>query len=316
MTLRIEMTQCLNPDCLQVNQPQTKFCTSCGERLLLKERYRPLKIIGQGGFGRTFQAVDEDKPSKPFCVIKQFFPQAQGTKTLEKAAELFAQEAERLDRLGIHPQIPELFAYFTQDNRQYLLQEFIKGKNLHQELEDSGAFNESQILELLKSLLPVLEFIHSKQVIHREIKPENIIRRKKDNQLVLVDFGAAKYATMSALERTGTIIGSGCYVAPEQSVGKATFASDIYSLGVTCIHLLTGVEPFNLCDVTEGEWVWRDYLLSLVRDEVGKILDKMIVGATKKRFKNVGEILWLIQSTSKVKKRFIYSSQTFQGSTA
>ena len=101
----------------------------------------------------------------------------------------------------------------------------------------------------------MLEFIHSKQVIHRDIKPENIIRRKKDNQLVLVDFGAAKYATMSALERTGTIIGSGCYVAPEQSVGKATFASDIYSLGVTCIHLLTGVEPFNLCDVTEGEWV-------------------------------------------------------------
>ena len=162
----------------------------------------------------------------------------------------------------------------------------------------------------------MLEFIHSKQVIHRDIKPENIIRRKKDNQLVLVDFGAAKYATMSALERTGTIIGSGCYVAPEQSVGKATFASNLYSLGVTCIHLLTGVEPFNLCDVTEGEWVWRDYLLSLVRDEVGKILDKMIVGATKKRFKNVGEILWLIQSTSKVKKRFIYSSQTFQGSTA
>ena len=137
----------------------------------------------------------------------------------------------------------------------------------------------------------MLEFIHSKQVIHRDIKLENIIRRKKDNQLVLVDFGAAKYATMSALERTGTIIGSGCYVAPEQSVGKATFASDIYSLGVTCIHLLTGVEPFNLFDVTEGEWVWRDYLLSLVRDEVGKILDKMIVGATKKRLKNVAEIL-------------------------
>ena len=116
MTLRIEMTQCLNPDCLQVNQPQTKFCTSCGERLLLKERYRPLKIIGQGGFGRTFQAVDEDKPSKPFCVIKQFFPQAQGTKTLEKAAELFAQEAECLDSLSIHPQISEIFAYFTHNN--------------------------------------------------------------------------------------------------------------------------------------------------------------------------------------------------------
>ncbi|MCL2932201.1 MAG: bifunctional serine/threonine-protein kinase/formylglycine-generating enzyme family protein [Trichodesmium sp. MAG_R03] len=272
--------------------------------------------MGQGGFGRTFQAVDEDKPSKPFCVIKQFFPQAQGTKTLEKAAKLFAQEAERLDGLGRHPQIPELFAYFTQDNRQYLAQEFIDGQNLQQELEKSGAFDESHILELLKSLLSVLEFIHSQQVIHRDIKPDNIIRRKKDNQLVLVDFGAAKYATITALGRTGTIIGSASYVAPEQSVGKATFASDIYSLGVTCIYLLTGVEPFNLFDVTEGEWVWRDYLQSKVRDEVGKILDKMIVGATKKRFENVGEILSLIQSTSKRKKRSISSPQISQASTA
>ncbi|MGD1804786.1 SUMF1/EgtB/PvdO family nonheme iron enzyme [Dapis sp. BLCC M126] len=310
------MSQCLNPDCLKPNPPQTTFCQSCGKKLVLAERYRPLKIIGQGGFGRTFQAVDEYKPSKPFCVIKQFFPQAQGTQTLSKAAELFAQEAEGLDGLGRHPQIPELLAYFTQENLQYIVQEFINGQNLQQELEDSGAFDKSQILELLKSLLPVLEFIHSKQVIHRDIKPENIIRRKNDNQLVLVDFGAAKYATMTALRRTGTVIGSAGYVAPEQSVGKATFASDIYSLGVTCIHLLTEVEPFNLFDVTENDWVWRDYLPSSMSDEVGKILDKMIVGATKKRFENVGEILSLIQPTSQRKKRSTSSPKTSQPSTA
>ncbi|NEQ35207.1 MAG: SUMF1/EgtB/PvdO family nonheme iron enzyme [Okeania sp. SIO3I5] len=303
------MTQCLNPNCLKPNPSQTKFCYSCGEKLVLKERYRPLKIIGQGSFGRTFQAVDEDKPSKHFCVIKQFFPQAQGTKSLEKAAELFAQEAQRLDGLGRHSQIPELFAYFTQDNRQYLVQEFIDGQNLQQELEESGAFDESQILELLKSLLPVLEFIHSQQVIHRDIKPENIIRRKNNNQypmqapvrassspdnIILVDFGAAKYATKTALAVTGTIIGSAGYAAPEQAIGKATFASDIYSLGVTCIHLLTQVEPFDLFDVSENDWVWRDYLKSSVSDELGEILDKMIVAGTKKRFKNVGEILSII----------------------
>ena len=304
------MTQCLNPDCLKPNPPETIFCQSCGEKLVLAERYRAIKIIGQGGFGRTFQAVDEYKPSKPFCVIKQFFPQAQGTKTLEKAAELFAQEAQRLDSLGRHPQIPELFAYFTQDNRQYLVQEFIDGQNLQQELEESGAFDESQILELLKSLLPVLEFIHYQQVIHRDIKPENIIRRKNNNQfypmrapvrassspenIILVDFGAAKYATMTALGRTGTVIGSAGYVAPEQAAGKVTFASDIYSLGLTCIHLLTEVEPFDLFDVSESDWVWRDYLKSSVSDEIGEILDKMIVGATKKRFKNAGEIFSLI----------------------
>ncbi|ABG53343.1 serine/threonine protein kinase [Trichodesmium erythraeum IMS101] len=312
MTLKIETTQCLNPDCLEVNQAQTKFCTSCGEKLVLRERYRPLKIIGEGGFGRTFQAVDEDKPSKPFCVIKQFFPQAQGTKNLEKAAKLFAQEAERLDGLGRHSQIPELLAYFTQNNRQYLVQEFIDGQNLKQELEESGAFSENQILELLKSLLPVLEFIHSQQIIHRDIKPENIIRRRKDNQLVLVDCGAAKYATMTALGRTGTVIGSAGYVAPEQSVGKASFVSDIYSLGVTCIHLLTQIEPFDLFDVSENDWVWRDYLQSNVSNECGEILDKMIVGATKKRFQNVGEILSVIQPTSQRKTQHISPPQISQ----
>ncbi|MDE5117269.1 MAG: protein kinase, partial [Trichodesmium sp. St2_bin2_1] len=305
------MTQCLNPDCLQVNQAQTRFCISCGEKLVLRERYRPLKIIGQGGFGRTFQAVDEDKPSKPFCVIKQFFPQAQGTKILEKAAKLFAQEAERLDGLGRHSQIPELLAYFTQDNRQYLVQEFIDGQNLKQELEESVAFSENQILELLKSLLPVLEFIHSQQIIHRDIKPENIIRRIKDNQLVLVDFGAAKYATMTALGRMGTVIGSAGYVAPEQSVGRASFVSDIYSLGVTCIHLLTKIEPFDLFDVSENDWVWRNYLQSNVSNQCGEILDKMIVGATKKRFQNVGEILSVIQLTSQRKTQSISPTHIF-----
>ncbi|NEN93700.1 MAG: SUMF1/EgtB/PvdO family nonheme iron enzyme, partial [Okeania sp. SIO3H1] len=266
---------------------------------------------GQGGFGRTFQAVDEYRPSKPFCVIKQFFPQAQGTKNLEKAASLFAQEAERLDSLGRHPQIPELLAYFTQDNRQYLVQEFIDGQNLKQELELSGTFDERQIWELLKSLLPVLEFIHSRQVIHRDIKPENIIRRRKDNQLLLVDFGAAKYATKTALAVTGTVIGSAGYAAPEQALGKATFASDIYSLGVTSIHLLTQVEPFDLFDVSEGEWVWREYLKFTVSDEVAQLLDKMIMGATKKRFQNVGEILSVVNPKYQKKINSIYKQKKF-----
>ena len=167
--------------------------------------YRAIKPIGQGGFGRTFLAVDEDKPSKPRCVIKQFFPQAQGTNNSQKAAELFEEEAVRLDDLGKHPQIPELLANFTQDERQYLVQEFIDGQNLAQALATEGSFNETQIRSLLSSLLPVLDFIHSHNIIHRDIKPENIIRRH-DGQVVLVDFGAAKFATGTALARTGTVI--------------------------------------------------------------------------------------------------------------
>ena len=293
------MTQCLNPDCLNQNPQNTKFCQKCGSKLLLVERYRAVKIIGQGGFGRTFKAVDELKPSQPFCVIKQFFPELQGTQNLEKAAELFAQEAVRLESLGKHPQIPELLAFFTQDNRQYLIQEFIEGENLQQELETVGVFNETDIWQLLNSLLPVLEFIHSQQVIHRDIKPDNIIKRPVSSQgkseLVLVDFGAAKYATNTALAVTGTVIGSAGYAAPEQAIGKAMFASDIYSLGVTCIHLLTKIEPFELFDVSENDWVWRDFLVSPISDNLGEVLDRMIVGATKKRFQSAGEILALIK---------------------
>lgn len=211
------MSYCLNPNCQKPQNPAgTFFCQNCGTKLLLKERYRAIKLLGQGGFGRTFLAVDEQQPSKPRCVIKQFFPQAQGTDNTQKAAELFEQEALGLNQLGTHPQIPELLAYCTQDNRQYLVQEFIDGQNLAQVLEAEGAFNETQIRQLLNSLLPVVEFIHSHNIIHRDIKPENIICHQ-NGQLVVVDFGAAIFATGTALLKTGTTIGTAEYVAPEQT---------------------------------------------------------------------------------------------------
>ncbi|GAB1540877.1 hypothetical protein NUACC21_35460 [Scytonema sp. NUACC21] len=241
-------------------------------------------------------AVDEDKPSKPRCVIKQFYPQAQGTSTVQKAVELFTQEAMRLDELGKHPQIPELLAYFTQDDRQYLVQEFIDGMNLAQELAAKGAFNEAEIRQLLNDLLPVLQFCHQRQVIHRDIKPENIIRRrssvsKGNGDLVLVDFGAAKEATYTALNKTGTSIGSPEYVAPEQIRGRAVFASDIFSLGVTCIHLLTQYSPFDLYDINHDAWVWQKYLKTSVSKELSRILDKMLETAIARRYKTVSEVL-------------------------
>ena len=285
------MIQCLNPDCLFQNlSGYTKLCQKCGNKLLLGDRYGAQKIIGQGGFGRTFLAIDEYKPSKPPCVIKQFYPQFQGTSSIQKAAELFKLEAVRLEQLGKHSQIPELLAYFSQDERQYLVQEFIDGENLAEALESKGYFSETQIRNLLNNLLPVFEFIHSRQVIHRDIKPENIILRQ-DGQLVLVDFGAAKYATQTALAVTGTRIGTAGYTAPEQANGKAIHASDIYSLGVTCLCLLTEVEPIDLFDDSEFEWVWREHLKTSVSSELGQILDKMIQPAIKKRYQSATEVL-------------------------
>jgi serine/threonine protein kinase len=298
------MSYCLNPRCPNPqNTNDSKFCLSCGSKLLLKDRYRAIKPIGQGGFGRTFVAVDEDKPSKPHCVIKQFYPQAQGTSTVKKAVELFNQEAMRLDELGRHPQIPDLLAYFTQEDRQYLVQEFIDGYNLAQELAHTGTYSEAQIRHLLDDLLPVLQFCHSQNVIHRDIKPENIIRRRalpgrstviserNPGNLVLVDFGASKVATNADINKTGTSIGSPEYVAPEQMRGRALFASDIYSLGVTCIHLLTGKSPFDLHDIHNNIWIWRRFLKTPISNELGQILDKMLETIPAHRYQIVEEVL-------------------------
>ncbi len=296
------MSQCLNPNCLNLNPNNNKFCQKCGAKLLLADRYRALKIIGQGGFGRTFLAIDEFKPSKPFCVIKQFLPQDQGTNSIAKASELFEEEAKRLEELGKHPQIPELMAYFISDDRQYLIQEFIEGQNLQQELEIKGILNQEQIKELLIYLLNVLKFVHQNHVIHRDIKPENIIRKaltpnpsptgEGNNSLVLVDFGASKVVQNTKLSVVGTVIGTAEYVASEQLAGKARYASDLYSLGVTCIHLLTNISPFDLYDTYEGEWVWRDYLHNnKVDDHLAKIIDKLIEPKPKDRYQSADQVL-------------------------
>ncbi|MFW6359775.1 MAG: protein kinase domain-containing protein [Chroococcales cyanobacterium] len=287
------MSYCLNPSCPNPQNPlNNNFCVICGAKLLLKDRYRALKPLGQGGFGKTFLAVDEDKPSKPRCVIKQFFPQAQGTNTVQKAAELFEREAIRLDELGRHSQIPELLAFFSQDNQQYLVQEFIKGEDLAQELARRGPFSEDDIRCLLREMLSILQFVHSHNVIHRDVKPENIIRcSPQAGKLFLVDFGASKAVTAASMRQTGTVIGSAGYLAPEQAIGRAEFASDIYSLGVTCIHLLTGLHPFDLFDVNQGSWVWRNYLKRSVSDSLGQILDKMLEAAIGKRYSSAAAVL-------------------------
>ncbi|MGL5509123.1 MAG: protein kinase domain-containing protein, partial [Microcoleaceae cyanobacterium] len=289
-------TICLNGDCLTVNSINSKFCEKCGQQLLLRNRYQAIKLIGQGGFGRTFLAKDLDKPSKSYCVIKQFLATTQGQQNIDKASELFAQEGKRLEQLGKHPQIPELFAYFVENDQQaYLVQEYIAGQNLQDELKNQGVYKEIQIIELLLDILKILNFIHKNQVIHRDIKPENIIRRSSDGKLVLVDFGAAKhFSSPTALNVTGTVIGSAQYCSPEQARGKPVFASDLYSLGVTCIHLLTNVDPFQLFDISENDWVWQSYLVNnSVSQELVDILNKLIVVGLKQRFQSV-QAVWQV----------------------
>ncbi|MFN6229758.1 MAG: protein kinase domain-containing protein, partial [Dolichospermum sp.] len=184
---------CLNPECNNPSVPEhTQFCSSCGVPLIkLKNRYRPIKSLGSGGFGKTYLAEDIDKLNTQ-CVIKQFAPQITGTNAFQKAKELFLQEAQQLEELGEHSQIPTLLAYFEENSRLYLVQQFIDGENLLQELENQGIFSESKIRALLQDLLTTLEVVHYYKIIHRDIKPENIMRRRSDGKLILIDFGASK----------------------------------------------------------------------------------------------------------------------------
>ncbi len=289
------MSYCLNPYCRTPQNPSgITVCQSCGSTLLLKERYHAVQELGDGGMSRTFLAVDLDRFNIP-CIIKQFSPQSSKISWVQKAVELFNQEALRLQELGTHPQIPSLYAYFEQEEHLYLIEEWVEGKNLLYELNKNGAFKEPQIIQLLQDILPILKFIHQHHIIHRDIKPDNIIRRQSDQTLVLVDFGIAKHSLNLLKPQTGTLAGTIGYAPLEQMRGgKAYPASDLYSLGMTCIHLLTQVPPNQLFDPFSGELIWRSHLpnfnqtLSL---QLNQILDKLLKDLVKERYQTVEEVL-------------------------
>ncbi len=295
------MLYCSNPSCSNpFNRDGNKFCLSCGSQTLsplFRNRYRVIQLLGEGGFGRTYEAIDTDRMDDS-CVIKQFFPQVQGTAALEKATELFKQEAKRLYELGEHPQIPRLIAYFEQDKRLYLVQELIEGQTLLAELNQQGAFSEEKIRQLLADLLPVLKVVHERGVIHRDIKPENIMRRRKDGQLMLIDFGVSKQVTATILGQAGTTIGTHGYAPMEQMRGQVYPASDLYSLGVTCIRLLIQCLPKengsdDLYDALEGRWIWRERLPKGVpiSQQLGQVLDKLLQEPVKERYQSADKVL-------------------------
>jgi WD40 repeat protein/tRNA A-37 threonylcarbamoyl transferase component Bud32 len=291
------MTCCLNPECQQPqNADDTEFCLSCGAKLIpmLRGRYRVVRPIGQGGFGKTYLAMDVDRLNAR-CVIKQFSPQVKGTKSLDKAVQLFQQEAERLNELGEHPQIPTLLAYFEQEQRLYLVQQFIEGQTLLQETTQYGHFGERQIREVLVGVLPLLKFVHDHRVIHRDITPSNIIRRASDNKLVLIDFGVAKLLSVETTGQPGTRIGTEGYAPMEQlRGGKAYPASDIYSLAATCVFLMTHVKPDDLYDPMEGRWLWRDRLHQQggsISNAIAQILDTMLKDLVSERYPSAAAVM-------------------------
>jgi serine/threonine-protein kinase len=275
----------------------SQVCESCASPLRLRDRYRVVQPLGQGGFGATFLAQDEILPGEPSCVIKQLRPSGTAPQMLQMARELFEREAKTLGRIGNHPQIPRLLDYFEEREHFYLVQEYISGFTLQQEVKKNGLYSETGVKQFLSEILPLLQYIHERKVIHRDIKPANLIRRAQDARLVLIDFGAVKNQVTqvppSQSEQTALTayaIGTPGFAPPEQMAMRPVYASDIYATGVTCIYLLTGKTPKDLeYNPTTGEMMWAN--LVHVSDHLKNVLSKMLEVSVRNRYQLSTDVL-------------------------
>jgi len=297
------MSYCLNPTCTHPENPaDTKRCQSCGTQMSkLRDRYRVIKALARGGFGATFLAKDDGLPGEPSCVIKQLRPSVNAPEVLHMARELFEREARTLGRIGDHPQVPRLLDYFEENQQFYLVQEYISGLTLQQEVRRSGPFSEAGVRQFLSEIMPMLQYIHGQQVIHRDIKPANLIRRSQDCQLVLIDFGAVKnQANLTPTSQsehttlTSYAVGTPGFAPPEQLAMRPVYASDIYAVGITCIYLLSGKSPRDFdYNPTTGEMLWQAHVQ--ISDHLKTVMKKMLEASVRYRYQSAEEVLRAIE---------------------
>ncbi|TBR61601.1 serine/threonine protein kinase [Westiellopsis prolifica IICB1] len=266
---------------------------------LLDGRYRVIQVLSAGGFGETYITEDTRRPGNPKCVLKLLKPASSEPYYLQTARRLFNSEAEILEQLGNHDQIPRLLAYFEANEEFYLVQELIVGHPLSAEMRGSQLWTESQIIQMLQDILRVLEFVHGYNVIHRDIKPDNLIRRDSDGKLVLIDFGAVKQMRSqlanSPSQMTATVaIGTPGYMSAEQAQGRPRPNSDIYAVGIIAIQALTGILPTQLQDNPEsGEIIWPNQAQASPR--LVTILQKMVRYHYRDRYQSATEVLQDLQ---------------------
>ena len=304
------------------NPSGSRFCLQCGEKIanvptsvnqgiqagqVLGDRYVIIRQIGQGGFGTTYLAEDINR-FRENCVLKEFSPQVQTPYVVKKAEELFQREASVLYKLQ-HPQIPrfrELLRINLQGKESlFLVQDYVNGETynslLNSRKQRGLKFTEAEIRQLLQQLLPVLEYIHSLGVIHRDISPDNLMLRNSDQLPVLIDFGGVKqvaatvasqyYQTgANASPTNGTLLGKIGFAPPEQmQTGMVSTHSDLYALAVTMLVLLTGKQPQQLIDTYNLTWQWRREVK--LSSAFGQIIDKMLSPIAGNRYQTVRQVL-------------------------
>ncbi|MGB0563569.1 MAG: protein kinase domain-containing protein [Spirulinaceae cyanobacterium] len=290
--------------------------TPLPEVQLLAGRYRLLETLGDGGFGRTFLSQDEQFPGTPKCVVKQLRPYSTTSELLALARRFFLSEAEVLSRLGQHPQIPHLLAHFEEDQEFYLVQEYVEGQDLTAELQRSKRWSEPKVLRLLRDILEVLSFVHEQQVIHRDIKPDNI-RRRPDGKVVLIDFGAVKQVGEKLVGNEPTqltvAIGTPGYAPSEQTQGKPRLSSDVYAVGVIAIEALTGIDPEKLPeDPRTGELVWHDR--AKVSPALQGVIDRMVRYDFRQRYATAQDALTALETMGSTQATVVRSLEKLQKS--
>ena len=263
--------------------------------------YEIIQKLGAGGFGHTFLAKDLHLPGQPICVLKQLKPHVDSAQALQVARRLFDTEAKVLYALGTHPQIPQLLAHFEDDNEFYLAQELIEGHSLSDEFTTTRRWSDAQVVAFLGDVLGTLSVVHQQRVIHRDLKPSNLMRRQRDQRIVLIDFGAVKQASTQLINsETGmshTIsIGTQGYMPNEQIAGMPQFSSDLYAVGVMGIQLLTGRHPRTIVpNPTTGELEWQNYVPQAQPDLVA-FLEQMVRYDFRSRYATATDALAALQT--------------------
>ena len=311
------------------NPATSRFCYRCGESLLghnsrtlgsqelvpgtqLRDRYIIRHPLGQGGFSRTYLAEDRGRFHE-LLTVKELTPANQETYALQKAEELFQREAAILHKLS-SPQIPRFWEFFRDGQRLFLVQDYIEGKTYHTLLEERTAvgqtFSEAEIIELFQQLLPVLSYLHSCGVIHRDISPDNIICRASDGLPILIDLGGVTKITLemattadssqnSAAFRSTTCLGKIGYAPDEQlRLGIAAPHSDLYALAVTSLVLMTGKQPQELIDLQTLEWNWQKHVS--LSPWLSSIFNRMLASQPVERFQSADQLLHQLKTNTEI----------------
>lgn len=264
----------------------------------INNRYLIQRVLGQGGCGRTYLALDRQRFDEP-CVLKEFVPSATTIQGLQKSRELFIREARVLYQLQ-HSQIPKFLGWFEENGRLFLVQEYVDGKTYAEVLEERGqTFSEAEVRQWLLDMLPVLDYIHKRGIVHRDIAPDNVMHLKGQSGPKLIDFGVVKeVAIQLEAKQKGTVVGKHGYSPPEQMLAGQCFpSSDLYALAVTAIVFLSGKAPNEFFDNQTLKLKWRNSIQ--VSDRLAAILAKMLDYAPKNRYQSAKEVLEILNPPPK-----------------